>query len=863
MRIGLLFGGILFVMLGLSGFAGLGLYFFYYAFGPFIIVAGIILIILGAVLPSPLKTAAVTPELHRWLEEWARRAYQAEIVQQEILRRMARVEEQIGLPPAKVTQPTPPIAEIPSQGPIVPVPTAAPPSAAPAPGPSPPLAVAVPAPAVPAPTPAQPVRPAPAGLSRLEVELGEKWFQRIGLIVLALAFFFLLAIVLPQLTPVQIVAIDFAGAIGLVLVGEFLFSRKGLQDYAKGLEAGAFALAYIGVWGGGFHFRLPGFSWEIILGGTLAFHAAASLRYRSPFLSIEVGLFYLAWLTWLRYIDVLEPFEYAALLSLGGILVLALVFAQRSELSASVLTFAFDATALGAFSLLAPWGFVPVLVIGLSTTVIITLFRLQKFVAVRAEYRVVVWFTGLVLVYAVLIANALPLRGRGGIDDLTIVTTFATLTAAVAASELLVREERFALGSAALVGLLSFPIPFLMGRGEIGNDIYPALLLALTFLRPVKGFAWLPNIVYVVLIAFAAASVRDPAPQFAAVWVLFFATAALHGYLQVRTGYGLESKLVPTDLQIILFAIALAALGGRAVPEVLSLLAYGAALPVAIVLNRRSLTGGPWLAASVVATVAVSITLGRWWAVRPLVEGVNVASAPYIAVYHYAILLVLAIWIGWWKPIVAALRPMIPWRVSPPALALLLGLLAQDSGSVALFVAVPLAVLALGFYLDDALSFNAGAIALAGQVALAVTAATLLESSGLQILVVFAMAFLGVAFALELLARRRFLARSAQLVGASLWFVVSPLAFGTLVETTLLWTAAGAAALGWGLWWRFATLRYLGFLLFFGVLGKVFLFDISGLALGFRIVGLIVVAASLLAISYGYAQYRKRATTEP
>jgi len=847
MRVGILVVGIVLAILG---------FLLIFSFIGFVLVTiGVIVAIVGAVLPEAPRTAA-TPELASWLEAWARRIHQTEFTQQTILDRITRIEERVGLRPPGIYAPVPPSPEAPPSPAQPPSPvTAAPPAPAPAAAPTVPAAPF--APAIPAPAPEARVA---GGLSRFELELGEKWFQRIGLVVLALAFFFLLAIVLPQLQPIQILAIDFAAAIGLAVLGELLYSRKRLQEYARGLDAGAFALAYIGVYGGGFFFRLPGFPWEIVLGVTLGAHAAASLRYRSPFLSIEAGLFYLAWTTWLRYLLVIDAVEYASLLSLGGVLVLGLVFVQRSELSAAVLMFAFDVVAILAAPFFAPWGFVPILAMGLSTAVVITLFRLQRLVVVPLEIRTLVWATGIALTYAVLIANSLPIGRRGGVDDLAIFATYATLTASLTASELLVREERLTLIFAILVGFLSMPIPLLMGRGEIAIAVFPALLLALALLRPVKGLAWLPNLTYIVLVAFGTLRLQDSSAQFAAIWALFFATAALHGYLQTRSSYGLPSEGIPTDLQVILFAVILAGLGARAVSADASLLAYGLAIPAAIALNRRSLLSAPAVVAAVVATVCLSSVAGRWWAIAPLVTGVGASNAGYVGAYHVVLFTALASWVAIRKSVVASeeFAPAPTVHVSVPALAILVGMFAQDASSVYLFVALPLLVAAVGFNLDDPFSFNAGSVALAAQVALAVMAATSSVSDGVLVLPVFAIIFVAFGFALEIGTPRAVLAKSAQLIGAALWLVVAPIAFGTRVETTILWTGAGAAAVAWGLWRRFTVLRYLGFVLFFSVLGKVFLFDISGLALQLRIIGLIIVAISLLAVSYGYAQYRRR-----
>ncbi len=817
--------------------------------GLLLLVIGVVLLILGAVLREGSAAAIPAPHFQALLA----RLYQVELRQIATEQRLARIEEKVGLAQAEpmfpaVPQPLFPPPPGPSPGLEPPSrPAAAPPAPTPSPSPAAPP---------PASRPPTPEKTAPPGVSRLELELGEKWFQRIGLVVLVIAFAFLLAIVLPRLRPEEIVGADFAAAIGLALLGEFVYARKQLGEYAKGLEAGAFGIAYIGVWGGGFYLRLPGFPWPYLLGVVLALHAAAALRYRSPFLSVEAGLVYIGWAVWLRAFGYLSPLDLALLLSVGGLGVLGLVYVQRSELSALSLTFAFDIVSLAAFDLLVPYGYLPVLSVGLLTAAVVALLRLERVLPVRTEARLAAWAAGLGLTYGVLIANSFPIRRGGGIDDLTIFATFVTLTAALTASEVLSKDRRLNLPFAVLVGVLSLPVPFLMGRGEVALAVYPAVLLSLALLCRTEGLAWLTNLVYLSVIAFAAVGLRDPVPQFAAVWGLFFGVAALHAFLQVRSGYRTSWGL-PTDLQVLLYAVTLVGLTTRAFPGSTGLVLYGAALPAALLLNRRALRSAIPAAAAVLV-LGASMALARWWALEPSATGYYGPNAALLAGYHVAFALAIGAWIAY-----ARLRAD-PWkvaqgieaRVSWPALALLAPLLAQDLDTADLFLTVPLAVTAIAFYLDDPVAFSAGYIALAAQSYLA--ASLSLQARAVLLLPVFPAALVVLGCLLEVASHRRAIGRTSEFVGTASWFVVAPLAFGLRVETTIAWAAAGGVAVAWGLWRRFAPLRYAGFVLFFVVLGKVFLYDIAGLSIELRILGLIVVATSLLLISYGYARYRRR-----
>lgn len=845
MRLGLLIAGVVLLLVGLW-LLFLSYYLFFLALPTLII--GVVLAALGATLPKPVAAGWAAPPQIFGLMARMEQVERREAAIEEALR---RIESRLAVPPAEVPPPqvteplpTPPVAA--TVSPVVPLPVSPPPS--PAPSPAPPTA--------------------PKGMSRFELELGSKWFQRIGLLVLAVAFAFLLVIVLPQMAPEQIILVDFAAAIGLGLLGEYLYARRGLPDYGKGLVAGAFAIAYIGLWGGWFLYSLSGVPWPVVLGIVLVAHAAAALRYRSPALSVEVGLFYLGWIAWLRAIPggpVLTPAGYAALLSVGALATLGLAYVQRHELAALVLAFAFNIVALVTASLLVPYGYIPVLSVGLVTVVLLALLRLRQVPSLPLEIRAITWGAGIVLTYGILIANALAVRGRGGIDDITIFVTFVTLTAAFTVSEVLAGERRVAeerwhtWAFAALMGGLTFPIPFLLSRGELALVVYPAVLLALILVRPTKGLAWFANVVYLALIVFAAISLADPPAQLAALWSIFFGAMALHAFLQERSGYRELARGLPTDLQVPFFAVALTGLTAQALPAGPVVGLYALVLPLAILINRRDLRGPAWRVASVVAAIGLAQAFAFHWAFVP-----HFAVAPtdrnLIAVYNVAVMVGLGVWIAYRRSVLALPRaaPREALYVSLPALAMLSGLLAQDSYVVAILAFLPPVVIAIAYMLDDAVTFNVAYFAFAAQAVFGVGIYLADPAEATLLLPVFAGALIALGFVLDLSRTRRTLATSIEVTGTASWFLAAPVAFGLEVQTTIAWAVAGGVAVGWGLWRSFALLRYVGFALFFAVLGKVFLFDIRGVPIEFRILGLIVVAISLLLISYGYARYRRK-----
>ncbi|MCJ2564173.1 MAG: hypothetical protein LN417_08825, partial [Candidatus Thermoplasmatota archaeon] len=425
-------------------------------------------------------------------------------------------------------------------------------------------------------------KPAPEGISRIEMVLGEKWFLWIGVILLAIAFAFILAITIPTMTPEQIVTLNFAVAIGVGLLGEYIYTKQGLHNYAKGLVVAAFAIGHIGVWGGGFFLQIEGFPWHYILGALLALEVLAAFRYHSPLLTIQMGFLYLGWIVWLRYLQTLEAFAFALLLSVGAVLVIVIAYALKDALATLVLAFAFDGVALLSFSLAGSYAYIPVLAIGLVTVAVVTMFRWEKIPMPRPEVRITVWAVGIILTYSILFANI------RAIDDLTVLLTFATLTAAFAASEILAPDDKLTLVFAGLIGILTLPTSLLMVRGEFALFVYPVLLAVLGFVRPVRGLAWLPNIVYVSLLAFAISPpLVDPAVQMSIVWALMFGTLALHAFLQERAGYFGVLEGVPTDFHVPVFVLLLTYFTLTSFPDLVPEALYMVAMPLSLILSRK------------------------------------------------------------------------------------------------------------------------------------------------------------------------------------------------------------------------------------------------------------------------------------
>jgi uncharacterized membrane protein len=76
--------------------------------------------------------------------------------------------------------------------------------------------------------------------------------------------------------------------------------------------------------------------------------------------------------------------------------------------------------------------------------------------------------------------------------------------------------------------------------------------------------------------------------------------------------------------------------------------------------------------------------------------------------------------------------------------------------------------------------------------------------------------------------------------------------FAEQLALSLLWTFYGAALIVIGVWRRYAPIRHAGMTLIAITIAKVFLVDLAGLQGIYRVLGLLVVGAVLLAISFLY-----------
>ena len=369
---------------------------------------------------------------------------------------------------------------------------------------------------------------------------------------------------------------------------------------------------------------------------------------------------------------------------------------------------------------------------------------------------------------------------------------------------------------------------------------------------------------YLALVMFASKTgFADPVAQFAVVWTVFFVTVVMHLFLQETSGYTDVSEQIPTDIPALLFAVVLAGLTVRWFPSVdvlsIPLMLYAAALLLAILLNRRDLFGANWKMATVIGSVAGCMFLARNL-VLVRIEDFVVTFDPIVSAFHLAVMLALGFLVAYRRPVERLALDMPtkrPWYFSAPTLALLAGLVAQSPGTSLYFVALPIAAAVIAYYLNDALTFNIAYLAIVGQSILGISIALDSVEGALIFLPIVIAPMIALGFIFELWTTRQNVAKLTQLVGVLVWFVAPLVTFGTGLATTISWTVIGTVALAWGLGRRFAALRYLGFLMVFTVLGKVFLYDMAGLSVEYRILGLIILAIALLGISYGYARFRK------
>lgn len=704
-------------------------------------------------------------------------------------------------------------------------------------------------------TPSVAKRPTlPTGVSRLEMELGERWFQRIGIIVLAVAFLSFLAIAIPNMTPEQIVAVDFISALGIGLIGEYLYLRKKLHFYAKGLLIGAFAIAHIGIWGGGFYFRLTDFPWQFALGTMLVLGGAAALRYKSPFMSFQTGFLFLAWIGWLRMIDELTALNFSMALAVGGIGVLAMVLAQRQELPTIILVFAVDAFALASFALVDPHGLLPALVLGFITIGIVTLVRHEKIIKIKLLGKFEVWVFGIILTYALALVYAIQFT------DLVIVAVVAIFTVLLAVGEFSNRDTELTLPFAGLTGLLLLLAPFVMNRGEFAFGISLVLLIAIALVKPVKGLAWMPNLTYFGLVVLAFYGVLGYFTiDYYVVWAFFLGTMAVHVFLQKVSGYAIDLKDVPADFQVIFLAVILCGITARILSGETALILYAVVIPLTIFVNRGSFWNEPIKLPVTILGLGLAFGLARWWSFMPVLGEEFPAETTLLATYHIVGMLILcALVFRYERRMAEDVRGKKIFHPSAAILTLLVGLVAQDAYVAPLFIALPLAVVVIAYRSKDAFTFNLSYIVLTLQFLAGSMRFLDTPSDVVYALPLFATLHISIGFYLNPYSDRRAISKSSQLVGAVTWFVIAPITFGPGVVTTVSWSILGAVTVAWGLWRGFADIRYVGFFVFFAVLGKAFIYDIAGLPIEIRILGLVILALALLAISYGYTKYRKR-----
>ncbi len=694
----------------------------------------------------------------------------------------------------------------------------------------------------------------PTGVSRLEMELGERWFQRIGIVVLVIAFLFVLAIAIPNMTSEQIIAVDFVSALAIGLIGEYLYSRKNMHFYAKGLQIGAFAIAHIGVWGSGFYFRLAGFPWPFALGILLVLGGVAALRYKSPFMSFQTGFLFLAWIGWLRLIDELTALNFSIVLAAGAIGILALVLAQRLELPTIILIFSVDAFALASSSLVDPFGLLPVLTLGFITIGIVAFIRHERIIKIELLSRFDAWALGIVLTYGLALVYALQFT------DVIAVAVVVIFTVLLVFSEFSTKDREFTLAFAGLTGLLLFLVPFIMDQGEIAFAIYPVLLIAIALGKPVKGLAWMPNLIYFGLVVFAFyGALGYFAINLNVIWVFFFGTMAIHVFLQKESGYALDLEDVPTDFQVIILAVILCGVTARILSGESALILYAVAIPLTLLVNRDSFRNEPIKFPLTILGLGLAFGLARWWALVPVLGEEYSANTILLATYHLVGMLILcALVYKYERRNVEDTGKKEGYGTSVASLTLLVGLVAQDPYVAILFIALPLAVVVLAYRVNDAFTFNLSYIILTLQILGGSMRFLDSPSDIIYALPIFATIHMLLGFRLSMYSDRQQIARSSQLVGAVAWFVIAPITFGPGVITTVSWTVLGAVTVAWGLWRRFPDIRYLGFFVFFSALGKAFLYDIAGLPIEIRILGLVILAVALLAISYGYTKYRKK-----
>jgi len=335
--------------------------------------------------------------------------------------------------------------------------------------------------------PERPYRPAPrdeAEISSLEIEMGEKWFQRIGIIALVLAFAFLIAIVVPHLTGEQITGLIFLTAGALAFASERIYMKVHLQMYAKGLEVGAFAIAYIGTWGGAFAYGIPWFPWPSILIGLLVLNIIAAFRYRSPLLSAETGVIYLIAIIAMRAYGIIPAGLFTVLMPAGSIMFALLLLSDRHRQVGLVLPVLFAVIALAAGARAEPYEMYMAVPIVLEVAFLAHVIRSERFFGFGEQEHGLAYVTMFVLSYCVLYANVSHSM------DFALYAMLIVLTAAFTIPRAVSSDRALDLPFMVIVGCLLFPAPFLADRGDVGMLIFPVVVLTMAIGRYLRLMRW-------------------------------------------------------------------------------------------------------------------------------------------------------------------------------------------------------------------------------------------------------------------------------------------------------------------------------------------------------------------------------------
>ena len=187
---------------------------------------------------------------------------------------------------------------------------------------------------------------------KMEMAIGGKWFQRLGLFFIGLAFV-ILGFYITELGPEVKAALIFSGGGVLLVAGEYIYThhkrifQKYLSAYGVWLVMGGTEILYIGAWWTHSEYKLIGFeNFMVLILGIMVMNIAFSLRHKHPLMVIQyLTTFYLVCLAVHLHYPGPDP-QFPTLFLVGTSLILAVDMQVKKNPDNTTLTLGYSSLLL-------------------------------------------------------------------------------------------------------------------------------------------------------------------------------------------------------------------------------------------------------------------------------------------------------------------------------------------------------------------------------------------------------------------------------------------------------------------------------------------------------------------------------------